>query len=49
MPLYEFYCKKCNKIIYNIVPLAEADKKVKCHHCGEPLKKQITPVMFRVR
>jgi putative FmdB family regulatory protein len=34
MPLYEYRCKKCEKIYEALVSISKADDPGKCPHCG---------------
>ena len=49
MPLFDFICKKCEKIFEVIVPLSYSKKKIKCPYCKKQLKKLMSPVYFKVR
>ena len=49
MPLYDFFCDKCNKLIEAIVPLKDHDKPLNCPHCGSKLERIIMPVNFWVK
>lgn len=49
MPLYEYYCEKCEKVYSIKVPLARYGEEIKCPHCGEPLKMHISPVFFVIK
>ncbi len=43
MPIYEFYCKKCNTIFSFLSRTVQADKRPDCPHCGKvKLEKQIS-------
>jgi putative FmdB family regulatory protein len=48
MPLYAYTCRECSKYYEVIVPLKKEKEKIKCPHCDKTLKKEITPVYFRV-
>jgi putative FmdB family regulatory protein len=48
MPRYDLLCEKCQKVFDVQVPLDKYDEKVKCPHCGEDLKRQLSPVPFRI-
>lgn len=48
MPLYKFRCDKCNKIFEGMQKLKDFDKPVKCPICQTPLKRQLSPVMFKI-
>jgi putative FmdB family regulatory protein len=49
MPLYEFLCSKCMKILEFIVPLDKFETKVKCPHCKKMVKRLMSPVLFRIK
>jgi putative FmdB family regulatory protein len=42
MPVYDFECTKCNKIIERNVKLSDFDKEQLCDECKEPMKRAIT-------
>jgi putative FmdB family regulatory protein len=43
MPIYEFYCKKCNTIFSFLSRSVQADKRPNCPHCKKvKLEKQIS-------
>lgn len=48
MPIYDFWCKKCKEFFEAIVPLKKYDEEVKCPKCGEPLKRLVSPVLFKI-
>ncbi|MFB3884004.1 MAG: zinc ribbon domain-containing protein [Thermodesulfobacteriota bacterium] len=35
MPIYEYRCRKCEKIFEKIQKMAEEGKSLKCPYCGE--------------
>ena len=39
MPIHNFYCGNCQKILEALIPLKDTDKKVKCPYCKKNLKK----------
>lgn len=39
MPMYSMYCKKCNKYLEVVTPVADRDKAIRCPHCEEILKR----------
>lgn len=48
MPIYEYYCKKCDKI-YEIIQRITEDPKSKCDVCGGRLKKQVSLSTFHLK
>jgi len=48
MPLYQFYCKKCEKFIEAIVKLGDYDEEHICPHCKGVLTMLMTPVFFKM-
>jgi putative FmdB family regulatory protein len=48
MPLYTFYCKECEKVFEAQIMLKDYEKIVPCKYCGQPLKRVITGVRFKV-
>jgi len=49
MPMYNYVCEKCSKIFEVIVPLDKSEKEIYCKYCNSVLKKQLTPVYFKVK
>lgn len=47
MPLYEFYCKKCDKIEEEIVSYKNRNKKLKCSDCGSVMDRHIGSPSFQ--
>jgi putative FmdB family regulatory protein len=48
MPLYEYLCVNCMKLLEFIVPLDKFDKKIKCPHCKKEVKRIMSSVLFKV-
>ena len=48
MPVYEYYCEKCDKIYEYFQRITEDPKDV-CEVCGGPLKKQISLSAFHLK
>ncbi len=48
MPLYEYLCAECRKILEVIVPLEKYGQKIYCPHCKKEVKRIMSPVMFRI-
>lgn len=42
MPIYEFYCKKCNAIDEIVRPMHEASLPYNCPECGEVTSRKYT-------
>lgn len=42
MPIYEFVCVKCNKILSFFSRRVNVETLPKCPHCGEPLSRQVS-------
>lgn len=42
MPIYEFYCKKCNAIDEVVRPMAESSLPYDCPDCGQRTSKKLT-------
>jgi putative FmdB family regulatory protein len=34
MPIYEYECEACGKTTEALRPMAQADEKIACEHCG---------------
>ena len=49
MPLYQYWCEKCDKGYEVLIPLARYDEEVKCPHCDKTLQKIFSPCMIKVR
>ena len=49
MPMYEFICSTCFKLLEFIVPLDKYDSKVYCPHCKKEVKRILSPTYFKVR
>jgi len=49
MPLFDYYCKDCEKCYEVLVPLSKTKSKIKCPKCKKELKKIISPVYFSVK
>ena len=48
MPIYEYYCKKCNKT-YEFQQRVSDSPKTACEVCKGPLKKQISLSTFQLK
>lgn len=49
MPLYEFVCERCLKVLEFIVPLEEFDKRVRCPYCKKEVKRLMSAVLFKIK
>ena len=45
MPLYEYYCDKCDRVFEALRPLSESDVAVPCPDCGRDADR-IMPTSF---
>ncbi len=45
MPLYEYYCEKCDNVFEALCPLAESDQPAPCPRCGSEADR-IMPTTF---
>lgn len=41
MPIYEFRCEDCGKIVVHRLPISSNQQVVKCDYCGEISAKRI--------
>ena len=48
MPLYEFYCEKCDSVFEALRPIAESENPTVCPSCGE-MADRIMPTTFASR
>lgn len=48
MPLYEFYCEKCDRIFEALRPIRDSDQPARCDNCGE-MADRILPTTFASR
>lgn len=49
MPLFDYYCKKCQKAFEIQVKLEATDKMIKCPYCKRKLEKMFNPIRFKVK
>jgi putative FmdB family regulatory protein len=49
MPLYEFKCKNCGKIITKLMSVNEDSSNLLCDQCGGNVKKIISVSNFEIR
>lgn len=45
MPLYEYYCDKCDKIFESVQPITKSDQPIPCPKCGRK-SDRIMPTTF---
>ncbi|MCK4816709.1 zinc ribbon domain-containing protein, partial [bacterium] len=43
IPLFDYYCLKCNRIYEIIVPLSKIKEEIICPCCKKALQKRISP------
>lgn len=48
MPLYEYYCEKCDRVIESLRQIKDADQPVACDNCGQ-MADRILPTTFASR
>jgi len=48
MPLLQYLCEPCKKLLEFQVPLEKYGKKIKCPHCKKEVKQVLFPVYFKV-
>lgn len=49
LPLYTYWCKKCEKLYEVMIKLKDYGTEVKCPHCKKTTEKIITPVRFSIK
>ena len=47
MPIYEFYCAKCDREFELMRPVSQSDNPAPCSECGEPGARQLSNFAFR--
>ena len=47
MPIYEYYCSKCNAEYELIRPVAKATEPAPCATCGQPGERQLSTFSFK--
>ena len=47
MPIYEYYCSKCDYEFELIRPVSKSDDPARCSKCGEPAARQLSNFAFR--
>ena len=47
MPIYEYYCSKCDRDFEMIRPVSQSDSPAECSVCGEAAQRQLSNFAFR--
>ncbi len=47
MPIYEYYCSKCDAEYELLRPVSQAAKTAPCATCGEPGERQLSTFSFK--
>ncbi len=47
MPIYEYYCAKCNIEFEALRPASKADEPVACKTCNRPGERQLSTFSFK--
>ena len=47
MPIYEYYCAKCDAEWESIRPVSKSDDPAPCQTCGEPGQRQLSNFAFK--
>ena len=47
MPIYEYYCSKCDHEFELIRPVSQSDDPAPCRECGQPGQRQLSNFAFR--
>lgn len=47
MPIYEYYCAKCNVEFEALRPLSKADEPMACKTCSQPGQRQLSTFSFK--
>ena len=47
MPIYQYYCAKCDAEFELIRPLARADEPAPCKTCNQPGQRELTNFSFK--
>ena len=47
MPIYEYYCAKCNVEFEALRPLSKADEPMACKTCNKPGRRQLSTVSVK--
>lgn len=47
MPIYEYYCAKCDHDFELIRPVAKSNDPATCNLCGEPAQRQLSNFAFK--
>jgi len=49
VPLLQFLCTNCQKLLEFQVPLEKFGTKIRCPHCKKIVKQVLFPVSFRIK
>ncbi len=47
MPIYEYYCPKCNVEFEALRPASKASEPAECKTCGQPAERQLSTFSFK--
>lgn len=47
MPIYEYYCSKCDREFELIRPVSQSDESAPCGECGQAGQRQLSNFAFR--
>ncbi len=47
MPIYEYFCDKCELHDEKILPISEGSKKIECKKCGFIMRKLVSAGTFK--
>ncbi len=47
MPIYEYYCSKCDRDFELIRAVSQSDSTADCSECGEPAQRQLSNFAFK--
>ena len=47
MPIYEYYCSKCDYEFELIRPVSRSNETAPCSQCDEPAQRQLSNFAFR--
>ena len=47
MPIYEYYCRQCERDFEVIRPVSRSDEPADCSACGSPAERQLSNFAFK--
>ena len=47
MPIYEYYCSKCERDFEVIRPVSRSGEPAECSECGTPAERQLSNFAFK--